>query len=421
VSHFQIILYSIILVLLIIFAAFFSCAETGLMAVNRYRLRHQARLKKRYAIYLLQLLKRPDRLLGAILIGNTFANMLASSLATLIAFHFWGEHGALLAAVGLTFIVLIFAEIAPKTLAAIYPEKVSRLLVYPIQLILKLLYPAVWLSNAIANTILRVLRVKVTTSVHEPLTREELRTIVYDTTGKISRQYRNMLLGILDLSKLTVDDVMVPRRQIVGLNIEQSWEAIIDYIYHLEAPWSIVYRGHVNQLVGVLYVNDLIKRLLDQTPLNKALLQSQIKEPYYVPAGTSLNMQLDYFLSGDDKVAFVLDEYGEIQGLLTLNEILKEIVGDFTHKLSMMKRIQGQEEDGSYIVDGSITIREFNRVTGWDLPLRGPRTINGLIIEYLEALPHKGTAVLIANHPIEIIQVKENRVKVAKIFPRLSS
>lgn len=389
------------------------------MAANRYRLRHKARMKKSYAIRLLKLLKRPDRLLGVILIGNTFANILASSLATLIAFHFWGDNGALLSAILLTFIILIFAEIAPKTFAAIYPDQVARWVVYPVQIILNLFYPAVWLANTVTNGLLRLFRVNVNAYSVEPLSREELRSVVYDTTGKISRQYQNMLLSILDLSKLTVDDVMIPRHDIVGIDIDQPWNVIVAQINRFHQDWLPVFHQNVNQIVGVLYTRDVLRLLLAQNTLDKALLQKFVQEPYFVPVGTALNVQLAYFQQSHDKVAFVVDEYGEIQGLLTLNDILEEIVGDFTSTVASGKRLQLQE-DGSYLVDGAMTVREFNRATEWELPLRAPRTLSGLIIEYLEALPHSATAVLIAGYPIEIIQVKENRVKLARVFPRLT-
>ncbi len=417
-SQFEITFYSLILVLLILLAAFFACAETALMSVNRYRLRHKARMKKRYAILILQLLKRPDRLLGAILIGSTFANMIASSLATIIASHFWGDTGALFVAIVLTFVVLIFAEITPKTLAAIYPEKVARWVAYPIKLVLKILYPIVWAANAITNGLLRLLHIQVTNYSIEPLSREELRSIVYDTAGKISRQYQNMLLGILDLSKLTVDDVMISRNDIVGIDFEQTLENIIGQINHFQRDWLPVYRENVNHVLGVLYLRDIFKLFTSKTVITKDLLQQFLQEPYYVPEGTSLNIQLDYFQQSSNKVAFVVDEYGEIQGLLTLNDILEEIVGDLSLSIAGVKRIQLQA-DGSYLVDGAVTLREFNRATEYELPLRGPRTLNGLIIEYLEAMPRTGTTVLIADYPIEIIQVKENRVKLARVFPRL--
>jgi Mg2+/Co2+ transporter CorB len=416
VSQFQIILFNLVLILLILLGAFFSCAETGLMAANRYRLRHKARLKHRYAIRLLQLLKRPDRLLGAILIGNTFANMLASAFATLIAAHYWGDTGALLAAIILTIIVLIFSEITPKTLAAIYPDQVARWVVYPIQLILWVLYPLVWLANAVTNGLLRLLHVRVTTYSMEPLSRDELRSVVHETAGKISRQYQNMLLNILDLNKLTVDDVMILQHDIVGIDIEQPWETILEHINKSKQDWVPFYRENMNQIIGVLYIRDVLHILMSNKTVNKEILHQFLQEPYFVPQGTSLNIQLAYFQRSHEKIAFVVDEYGEILGLLTLNDILEEIVGDFTQNVNNGKRII-QQSDGSYMVDGAVNLREFNRTTGFELPLRGPRTVNGLIVEYFEALPRTGVAVLIKGHPIEIIQVKDNRVKLARIFP----
>jgi Mg2+/Co2+ transporter CorB len=415
-STIQIIIYSVALVILLIFGAFFSCAETGLMAVNRYRLKHKARLKLIYAVRLLKLLKRPDRVLGAILIGNTFANMLVSSVGTLIAHYFWGDAGALIAAFVLAFIVLIFSEVTPKTLAALYPEQVSRLVVYPIHVLIKILYPAVWFANMIANNILKLFRVNIAAAAIEPLSREELRSIVYDTSGKISRQYQNMLIGILDLSKLVVDDAMVPRNEIRGIDLNQSLEKMIARIHRNHYDWMPVYRESVNNLVGVLYTHKVLKVLLERTHISKEIFEQCLDPAYFVPAGTPLNIQLTHFQQHHDKVAFVVDEYGEIQGLLSLNDILEEIVGDFRSSLTTGKRLEKQS-DGSFLVEGAITVREFNRVTDFDLPLGGPRTINGLIVEYLEALPRVGVTVLIHQYPIEVVQVKDNRVKLARVFP----
>jgi Mg2+/Co2+ transporter CorB len=416
VGQSELIVYSAILVVLILFATFFSAAETALMAVNRYQLLHKARLRKRYAIYLLQLLKRPDRVLGVILIGSTFSNILASSLATLLAFHFFGNRGAVFAAILLTFVILICAEMMPKTLAAIYPDRVGRWVALPIRLMLKLFYPIVWMANAVSNGLLRLMRVHVTQRSIEPLSREELRSIVYDTSGKISRQYQNMLLGILDLSQLTVDDVMIPRGDVRGVDIELPWHDVMSCIYQSKEDWLPVYRENINQLVGVLQIRDILQLALTQTQLSREHIDQFLQEPYFVPEGTLLSVQLSYFQQSQNKVAFIVDEYGEIQGLLTLNDILEEIVGDFTSSLSTGKRIR-EEKDGGYLVEGAVSVREFNRVTGWELPLHGPRTMNGLIIEHLEALPHAGTTVLIAGFPIELIHVKENRVKLAKVFP----
>lgn len=419
-THFQVVMFSLILVTLLMFGAFFSMAETSLMAVNRYRLRHKARMKKRYAMRILQLLRRPDRLLGAILIGNTFANMLASALGTLIAEHYWGETGALIAAFILAFVVLIISEVGPKTLAAIYPDQVARWVAVPVQFVLQLLYPAVWFANSIANGLLRMVGVSLSGKSHDVLSREELRSVVSETAGKLSRQYQNMLLGILDLNTLTVDDVMIPQHEIAGIDITQPWETIVEQVKQSRQDWLPFYRETVNQVVGVLYIRDVFRVLLSKRhTIDKTMLMQFLQEPYFVPEGTSLSVQLTYFQQGyETRVAFVVDEYGEIKGLLTLKDILEEIVGDFT-TMGSGKRMQLQS-DGSYLVDASLTIREFNRFSEWELPVTGPRTLNGLIVEFLEAMPRAGSGVLIAGYPIEIMQVRENRVKLARIYPKLA-
>ncbi len=412
----QLVSLFLILVSLVLVAAFFSLAETSLMALNRYRLRHQVRLKRRYAIRITSLLKRPDRLLGAILIGNTFANMLASSLATLLAVHFWGDTGAILAAVLMTVIVLLFAEITPKTIAALYPDQVSRWVAIPTQLTLKCLYPAVWLANVATTALMRLIGIRPSGQFIESLTREELRSVVHDTAGKLSREYQNMLLGILDLNNLTVDDVMISRERMVGIDVLWPHVEMIEKLKKIKSNSVTFYRGHMNEVVGVLLLRDVVNYFLTGAALSERTLKQLLKEPYFVPQGTPLSVQLSYFQQHHDVLAFVVDEYGEIQGSLTLNDILEEIIGDFTSSLTKGKRLQ-QQADQSYLVDGSMTVREFNRNTGFELPLKGPRTLNGLIIEHLEALPVERSAVLINNYPIEILEVKDNRVKRARVFP----
>lgn len=394
-------------------------SETSFMAVNRYRLRHRARMRKRYAVRLLQMLRRPDRLLGAILIGNTFANMLSSALATLVAVHYMGENGAFISAILMTILVLIFAEITPKTIAALYADKVARILTFPVYYMMRALHPAVVAANAVSNGILRAFHIRVRPYSMEPLSREELRTIVYDTTGKISRQYQNMLLGILDLSNLTVDDVMIPIHEIAAIDIDMSWKDIKKELGEFKRDAVPFYRDNTNQIMGVLYSRDLKQLLLDDVRFDKKMLLNMLSEPYFIPENTPLNVQLDHFQQNQGKPAFVVDEYGEIMGLLTLTDILEEVVGDFTSSMSSGKRVEKQQ-DGSYLVDGAHTIREFNRLSGWDLPIGGSRTLNGLIIEHLEALPVPRTTVLIADHPIEIMKVRDNRVKLARIFPRIA-
>lgn len=418
-SHFQVVMFSVGLVLLILISGFFSAAETALMSVNRYRLRHKARLKKKFAIMILKLLKRPDRLLGMVLIGNSFSNIIASALATLIAVHFFGDKGVILSSILLTFVILVFSEVAPKTLAALYSEQVSKLVRWPVFILLKIFYPLVWLVNTVSNGVLRLFRIKVTITATDNLSREELRTVVYETSSRMSHHYQNMLLGILDLNKVTVEDVMVPRHEIVGIDLDDDWEKIQNLLAASTYDWLPVYRDNVNQVVGVLHLRELMHTSLANKMLNKEVLQKVMQEPYFVPEGTTLNVQLQNFQRQKKRFALIVDEYGEILGLLTLADILEEIVGEFSTSVSGPPKAVEVQADGSYLVDGAVTMRELNRITGWSLPMRGPRTVNGMITEYLQSIPHAGTSLKINNHPMEIILVEENRVKIVRIFPRL--
>ncbi len=394
-------------------------AETALMSVNRYRMRHKARMKKNSASLILRLLKRPDRLLGMILIGNNISNIVASAIATVLAANIWGAASVVISTAILTIIVLIFSEVAPKTFAVLHPERVSLAVVYPIYYLLKIFSPFVWMINMIANGILLIFNVKVGNRQLEPLSRDELRSVVYDTTGKMSRQYQNMLLGILDLNKVRVDDVMIPSHQILGIDIDLPWDTIKKQLITASHDWMPVYRENMNQLLGLFHLREMAGGLISGKALDKELVLKNLHEPYYVPEGTPLHTQLLHFQRMRKRLAFVVDEYGEIRGLVTLEDILEEIVGEFTTNVDSTNKIDVQK-DGSFLVDGAVTLRELNRVTKFRLPLRGPRTLNGLICEYLEALPHTGTCVRIAGYPIEIIQVKENLVEVAQIFPKAS-
>lgn len=392
-------------------------AETALMAVNRYRLRHKARLKKRYAILILKLLKRPDRLLGMILIGNCLSSVVGSALATLLAVHYLGDAGVILTTIILTLVILIFAEIVPKTIAALYPDRVSKAVAFPIYAMLMLFYPLVWSVNMVTNGLLGLFHIKVGSRQHETLSREELRSVVYDTAGKMSRQYQSMLLGILDLNKVMVDDVMIPHHEIRGIDIDQAWETIEKQLAVSPHDWLPVYREEINQIIGVLHLRELMAQFLNGKPLDKDIVLKKLQEPYFVPEGTPLNTQLFNFQRQRKRLAFIVDEYGEIRGLVTLEDILEEIVGEFTTNVASMNKVD-QQADGSYLVDGAVRIRDLNRVTEWQFPTGGARTLNGLIVEYLQAMPHAGTCVRIAGYPIEIVKVKENRVSVAHIFPK---
>jgi Mg2+/Co2+ transporter CorB len=417
-SHLQLIVFSIVLVFLILFSAFFAISETALMAVNRYRLRHKAKLKKSYAILILKLLKRPDRLLGMVLIGNNLANIFASSIATFLAMHYFSDRGVVLTTIILTLLILIFAEVAPKTLAALYPEQVSRWVVFPVKVLLSIFYPFVWFINSIANGLLHLLGVNTSDAAVESFSREELRSVVYDMAGRISRRHQSMLLGILDLNKMMVDDVMVPLHEISGIDIDEPWEIVEKKIAASQHDWLPVYQENINQVVGILHLRDLMPNLVAGNSLTIEVLKQKLQEPYFVPQGIQLNVQLMNFQQQRQRIALVVDEYGDVQGLVTLVGILEEIVGQFTTNIVGTSRVEAQA-NGSYLVDGAITVRELNRITKWQLPTQGPRTVNGLIIEYLEALPNAGTCVRISGYPIEIIHVKENRVELAQIFPKM--
>lgn len=409
----------ILLIVLVITSAFFSGAETALMAINRYRIRHQARLKKRSALLILRLLKRPDRLLGVVLVGNTLANILGSAIATVISVELWGEHSIWVTTLLLTLIILVFSEAAPKTLAALYPEKVSRFVAYPIYYLRQVFYPLIWFVNMMSNSLLRLMGVKVKHSMIEALSHDELRSVVHETSGKIPHRYQTMLLGILDLNKLTVNDVMISRRDVHGIDLNLPWAEVESRLQSWSRDWIPLYRENINQLIGILYSRKLAAYLLHKKDLDTEKLLALLNEPYFIPEQTPLNIQLHNFQEKREQVAFVVDEYGEILGSLTLDDILEEIVGEFTIGITDLDKMIQTQADGSYLVDGMIPIRELNRLVQWTLPAKGPRTLNGLITEHLQSLPKIGTGLLINHYPVEIIEVRANRVKTARIFPRL--
>jgi Mg2+/Co2+ transporter CorB len=408
------------LLILIACSAFFSAAETSMMAINRYRLRHLIRQKHRAAKRVLQLLRRPDRLLGVILIGGTFANILAASVATLIAASEFGKLGVALSPVILTLIVLILAEVTPKTLAALHPEKTAFIVVWPLKLLLIVLYPIVWVVNSIANGLLRFFRIKVRNKEIEAFTPDELRTIVHEATGKISGPYQEMLLHILDLDKATVEDIMIPRHDIIGIDLNDTWEAILQQLTVSQHTRLPLYRESIDAVLGILHLRKALN-LLAQNRLTKTSLLKCADEVYFVPEGTPLNVQLIQFRQKKCRSALVVDEYGDIQGLVTLEDILEEIVGEFTTNFPAVSREIYPQKDGSYLVDGSIPVRELNRLLHLTLPTEGPKTLNGLITEYLESLPTVGISLRVAGYPIEIIAIEENTVKTAQIWPKLRS
>ena len=407
-----------VLFILLALSAFFSGSETALMSLNRYRLRHRARQGHRGARLAEKLLARPDRLIGLILLGNNLVNFSAASLVALIALKIGGEPAVALGTLLLTLVVLVFSEAAPKTLAALQPERLAfpaSLVYYPL---LKLMYPIVWLINTVANGVLYLLGVRAGSNELTALTREELRTIVFEAGSRISTRYRQMLLNILDLEQVTVDDVMIPHNEIIGIDLNDSPETIERTIAESRHTRLPVYRDTIDHVVGILHLRRLAN--LASYDLKSGDLGRFLEEAYFVPEGTPLSTQLVQFQRRRERIAVVVDEYGDIQGIVTLEDILEEIVGEFTSDPVDHTEDVRQESANCFVVDASASIRELNRSQDWELPIDGPKTLNGLIIERLETIPEAGTALDLGGYPIEIIESDDKRILSVRVRSRRS-
>ena len=403
------------LIVLLVLSAFFAGTETALMSLNRYRLRHQARAGNRAARLAEWLLQRPDRLIGLILLGNTAANLASATLVTVIALRVGREGAVLAGTLALTFIILIFCEVAPKTIGAINPQRLAlpaALIYYPL---LKVAYPAVWIINLVANGILRLLGIRADQIASHSLSAEELRTVVIEAGAMVPRRHQRMLLSILDLDAVTVDDVMVSRQEIVGLDLDCSWEENLALIRSSQHDRLPVYREDIDNVVGVIRVRELLPELASGSLTQTRLLESML-DPYFVPEGTPLNKQLLNFQQHRRRSAFVVDEYGDVQGLITTQDIIREIVGELDRDTSAVDLGITKESDRSYVVDASANVRQLNRVMNWNLPTDGPKTLNGLIVEQLETIPESGTGVTVANYPIEILDASEHGIKKVRVF-----
>ena len=406
------------LAVLITLSACFSGSETGMMALNRFRLRHLVRTGHRGAMKASKLIDEPDRLIGLILLGNNFVNILASSLATIIGFRLFGEAGIAMAAGVLTFVILIFAEVAPKTLAALHPERIAFPAAFVITVLLKVLYPVVWVINWIANGLLRPFGVSTDGSTPEDLSPEELRTVFQEGSLTLSKRNRAMLVGILDLEQVTVDDIMVPRNEVNGLDLDDSEADLLEQILTSQHTQLPIFRGDINSVEGVVHVRRLLGPIRRGTFSVDTLLDSA-KEPYFTPLGTPLSRQLRAFQGRQERIGLVVDEYGDIQGLVTLEDILEEVVGEFTTDPADYSPDVHPQDDGTYLIDGSATLRELNRSMKWELPEAGrSKTLNGVILEQLEAIPEPGTSLLLNGYPVEIVQTTEQAVKTARINPK---
>ena len=404
------------LIFLIFLSAFFSGSETGLVSLNRYRLRHLAKTKHRGAVRAAKLLERPDRLIGLILLGNNFANILASSIATILALRLYGEGGIAIAAGLLTLVVLIFSEVAPKTLAVLHPERFAFPATYILSPLLKLLYPLVWLVNIIANGFLRLGGVNTNNETSQSLSSEELRLVVTEAGAMIPRRHQMMLTNILDLEKATVDDIMIPRNELIGIDMDGDWDDILKQLTTAQHTRMPVFKSDINNVIGMIHVRNILQ-LLTQKETQKEDLEQWIRSAYFVPEGTPLNTQLLHFQREKRRSGLVVDEYGDVQGLVTLEDILEEIVGEFTTDPTLHIKEVHRQPDGTFLVDGSASIRELNRVMHWEFPTDGPKTFSGLITEHMENIPKPGTSLMLAGYPVEIVQTKDNIVKTAQISP----
>ncbi len=401
------------IVVLIILSAYFSGSETAMMALNRYRLKHLANKHHGGAKRAKKLLARPDQLLGVILIGNNFVNFTAASLATLLALKLFGDNGVAAAPIACTIIFLIFAEVAPKTIAAAYPEKIAFPSAYILEMLLKLFYPAVWLVNGVSNGLLNLTGLDSNEGSQDHLSTEELRTVVHEGS-KIGQRPQGMLLGILDLVNVTVNDIMVPRSEIVGIDIEDDMIDIINQLRSAQHTRMPVFREDIDKCIGMLHMRN-VARFLIQKQKTKADLLQETQEPYFVPENTPLQTQLLNFQNNKQRIGLVVDEYGDIQGIVTLEDILEEIVGEFTTDIATTSIDIHPQEDNSYLIDGTAHIREINRTLNWRLPADGPKTLSGVIMEHLQMIPESNICLCLDGYRIEIIQIKDNVVRTAKV------
>ncbi len=405
------------LAVLLLTSAFFSASETAMMAINRYRLRHAAQSGVRGAVRAQALLNQTDKLLGVILLGNNLVNSAAATLSAVLAIRLFGdgEMVLLVATVLLTFLILVFSEVTPKVMGASLPERIAYPASFLLGPLLKLAYPAVWFVNLFVQGILRLLRIKPPEPGHGvSLGLEELRIIVLESSGRLPREHHRILMNLMDLQDLTVDDVMTPRSQIEMIDIEDDPERLHQQIATSHHTRLVVVEGSADHVLGVLHVRRVLHTLAGET-LDAEELRENLESPYFVPAGTALFTQLHNFQKSRRRLGLVVDEYGELQGLVTLEDLLEEMVGEFTTQAPADMGYLRQDADGSWLVEGSVALRQLNRKLGLALPLDGPKTLNGLLLEQFEDIPEAGVSLKLGDVPVEIVQTQDRAVKIARI------
>lgn len=398
---------------LLCLSAFFSSAETGMMALNRFKLKHLVKQRNKSAIRANKLLQRPDRLLGIILIGNNFVNILAAALTTILCLRLFGDSGVLIGSIILTMIVLIFAEVTPKTFAANYSEKVALPSSLILKFLQKILYPLVWIVNFFSNSILKLLGVKEKES-EEDLSPEELKSILENSGDLIPSRYQEMLLSVLELDKISIDEIMIPKNEIIGIDLSKDIEEIGEFLKDSKKEFFPIFDQNLDDIKGIINLYGINSFLSSQKKDTESLLQNS-EEVYFALENTSLNIQLNNFQKDKKKVAVVLDEYGSVKGMVDIKDILEEIVGELSDPHEEVKIDIKEQKDGSYLIDAGISAREVNKRLGWDLPLTGPKTLNGLILENTETIPEANISLEIENYLIETVLIKDNMIKFAKV------
>jgi Mg2+/Co2+ transporter CorB len=406
-----------ILALLLLLSAFFSSAETCLMALNRYRLRHLVNDGNRGARLAQMLLDKTDLLLGAILLGNTFAAVSIATISDDLSQRVIGDGttGLWLGTLVVTIVILIFGEITPKVIAAAHAEKLALMYSYVLYPLTRLLHPFLWFTNLFVRGLLKLMRIKVNfKEATQAVSTEELRTIVSEAGHVIPKKNRTILLNLLDLENATVDDVMTAHTQIESVNLDTPFDELLQQISNSHHTRILVKRGIEEEIVGIIHIRKIINQMRNGELTLDGLMET-IMEPYFIPSGTPLYTQIQQFQEKFQRLALIVDEYGELKGLITLEDILEEIIGEFTTQSPMKASIMRQEEDGSWIIDGSVSLRELNKKLELDLPLDGPKTLNGLILEHFEDIPEAGTSIKIENSALEILQTQDKIVKSVRI------
>lgn len=409
------------LAVLLLTSAFFSISETSLMALNRYRLKHLVKQGSRSARKTQALLERTDRLLGTILLGNNLINSGSSVLTAIIAERLFGKDEIVLgvATIVVTFLILVFSEITPKIIGASYPERIALPVAHVLKPLLWVATPVVWFINLFVQALLKLLFIKPKgdTDGDGQLSMEELRTLVLEAGNFIPPKHQTIMVNLFELENMTVDDTMTPRAQIEGVDISDKIEDIRNTLSTAHHTRLVVYEGGPENVIGIVHMRKVLNAIRRE-PLSKEALREIMREPYFIPEGTGLLQQLQNFQENQRHVAIVVDEYGEMQGLVTMKDILEEIVGEFTSQSPAAGGLIHNQDDGTVIVEGSCPLRMLNRKLGTHFPLEGPKTINGLLLEQLEDIPEPGVSVKVAGYPIEIMQTQDKMVKVVRIDPR---